>query len=116
MPPLHGDGHWFKSSIAHSPIYNMDKERYLKIRKELDDIKGMIQDVNYQMQELRESIRGAPIPATKLPMPQPYVHPWWEYQWPGPVPCGDSGRGYITTTEYNPNKTGSGVSGAETQA
>ncbi len=94
----------------------MDKERYLKIRKELDDIKGMIQNVNDQMQELRESIRGAPIPTPQLPMPQPYIHPWWEYKWPGPVTYRDNLGGQIRATGYNPNETGSGVSGAETQA
>ena len=113
-PPLHGDCHWFESSIAHSPIYNMDTDRYLKIRKELDDIKGMIQDVNYQMQELRESIRGASIPTSQLSMSQSYVHPWWEYQWPGPVTSGNSVGSYITPTEHNSVKTGFGVSGTET--
>jgi len=58
----------------------MDTDRYIKIRQELEELKGMIQNVSNQMQELRESIRGAPIPTTMLPMPEPYQHPWWEYQ------------------------------------
>lgn len=64
----------------------MDTDRYIKIRKELDDIKGMIEDVSNQMQELRNAIRGAPISTTLLPMQQPYQHPWWQYQWDGFVP------------------------------
>jgi hypothetical protein len=94
----------------------MDNERYLKIRKELDDIKGMLENVNDQMQELRKSIRGAPISVTQLPMSQPYIHPWWKHQWTGLVPSRNNLGGQVTATEYNPNKTGFGVSGAETQA
>jgi hypothetical protein len=58
----------------------MDTDRYIKIRKELEELKRMIGNVNYQMQELRESIRGAPITTEKLPVSEPYVHPWREYQ------------------------------------
>jgi hypothetical protein len=94
----------------------MDKERYLKIRKELDDIKGMLENVNYQMQELRESIRGAPIPTTQLPMSEPYIHPWWQHQWTGPVPSRNNLGGKVSSSKLSSNKTGSGVSGAETQA
>ncbi len=42
------------------------------IHEKLEDIKRMIIDVNNQMQELREAIRGAPITDEKLPMRQPY--------------------------------------------
>jgi hypothetical protein len=77
----------------------MDTEKYLKIRKELDNIKGMIENVNYQMQELREAIRGAPITTEMLSVPQPYVHPWWQYQRCGLVVGGDNQRTFEKTDE-----------------
>jgi len=53
------------------------------IHEELEELKRMIRDVSNQMQELRESIRGAPITTQVLSMPQPYVHPWGQHQWGG---------------------------------
>jgi hypothetical protein len=50
------------------------------IHEKLEDIKRMIIDVNNQMQELREAIRGAPITDEKLPMRQPYEHPWYKHK------------------------------------
>ena len=93
----------------------MDTDRYLKICKELDDIKGMLKNVNDQMQELRQNIRGAPISTTQLPMSKPYIHPWWQYQWTGSESSGNNLRGQIKATEYNPIQAGSRVSGAKTQ-
>jgi hypothetical protein len=89
----------------------MDTDRYLKLRKELDDIKGMIENVNYQMQELRETIRGAPFPAPMLPMPQPYEHPWWEYQRGGPIPSRNYYGNQIKASPDSSNQTGFGISG-----
>jgi len=57
----------------------MDTERYLKIRSELEEIKRMIRDVNNQMQELRDTVRGAPNENKVLPMRESYNHPWWKY-------------------------------------
>jgi archaellum component FlaC len=57
----------------------MDTDRYIKIRKELDDIKGMIENVNNQMQELRSAIRGAPNENKVLQMRESYQHPWWKH-------------------------------------
>jgi hypothetical protein len=51
-----------------------------EIHSELIELKRMLHDVSYQMQELRESIRRTPIATEKLPVPEPYVHPWWKYQ------------------------------------
>ncbi len=62
-----------------------------EIQSELKEIRRILKDVSYQMQELRESIRGTSFPAPMLPMPQPYEHPWWQYQRSGPV----SGRDYL---------------------
>ena len=58
----------------------MNTDHYIKIRKELDDIKGMIQDVKDQMQELREGIRGAPNSTKELPVRESYEHPWYKYK------------------------------------
>ena len=58
----------------------MDTDRYLKIRRELDEIKRMIGDVNNQMQELREATRGAPNENKELPVREFYEHPWYKYK------------------------------------
>jgi hypothetical protein len=58
----------------------MDTDRYLKIRRELDEIKRMIGDVSNQMQELREAIRGAPNTTKELPVREFYEHPWYKYK------------------------------------
>ena len=90
----------------------MDKERYIKIRKELDDIKGMIENVSDQMQELREAIRGAPLSTQVLSMSQPYVHPWWQHQWTGPVPSRNNLGSQVQASTDIVDETRYGVSGA----
>jgi len=86
------------------------------IHEELEELKGMIRDVSYQMQELREAIRGAPLPTQMLSVQQPYVHPWWEYQRNGLVPCRNNLGGEVKASgAINLDETGSSVSGT-TQA
>ena len=46
------------------------------LREELNEVKGMIQDVNDQVSELREIIRRAFNSDEKLPVSQHYEHPW----------------------------------------
>jgi hypothetical protein len=87
----------------------------MDIETELIEIKRMIQNVSNQMQELRESIRGAPFPAPMLPVPQPYQHPWWKYQRPGFVHGGDYQWGQNKASSNNADQTRSRVSGT-TQA
>ena len=58
----------------------MDTDRYIKIREELEEIKGMIKNVSDQMQELREAIRGTPNQDKKLPVREFYEHPWYKYK------------------------------------
>jgi hypothetical protein len=83
------------------------------IHEELEEIKRILKDVSYQMQELRETIRRTSIPATKLPMPQPYEHPWWQYQWPGPISGGNNLGGQVQASGTDClDSTGSGISGA----
>jgi hypothetical protein len=82
------------------------------IHEELDEIKGMIRDVSYQMQELREGLRRTSFPAPMLPMPQPYQHPWWEYQRIGSHPCGNNLGGQVQASgSINLDSTGPGISG-----
>jgi hypothetical protein len=58
----------------------METEHYLKLRKELDEIKGMIENVSNQMQELREAVRGSPDQDEELPVRELYEHPWYKYK------------------------------------
>lgn len=48
------------------------------IFKEIEEIKGMIRDVSNQMQDLRQTIGKSEEQNGKLPMPEPYVHPWYK--------------------------------------
>jgi hypothetical protein len=88
-----------------------------EIQSELKEIRRILKDVNNQMQELREGLRRAPIPAPMLPMPQPYEHPWWQYQRPGFVPGRDYQWGQIKASgTVSADETGSGVSGKKKAA
>tara|TARA_B100000945_G_scaffold272716_1_gene235312 strand:+ start:18 stop:230 length:213 start_codon:yes stop_codon:yes gene_type:complete len=49
------------------------------LRTELNEVKRMIQDVNYQVQELREIIGRAFNSDEKLPVSQHYEHPWYTH-------------------------------------
>tara|TARA_Y100000389_G_C17270878_1_gene417900 strand:+ start:60 stop:290 length:231 start_codon:yes stop_codon:yes gene_type:complete len=58
-----------------------------KIKDELKDIKmqlayirGMLENVNYQMQELRDDIGKSSYKNTKLPVQELYEHPWYKYK------------------------------------
>ncbi|CAF34226.1 hypothetical protein S-PM2d161 [Synechococcus phage S-PM2] len=94
----------------------MDTDRYIKIRKELDDIKGMIENVNNQMQELQQSIRGTSFSAPMLSVPQPYEHPWWQYQRPGSYPCRNNLGGEVQASSVNLDETRSRISREEEAA
>ena len=50
------------------------------IHQELEEIKGMLKNVSDQMQELRETIRGAPDSVEELSVPELYEHPWYKYK------------------------------------
>jgi hypothetical protein len=87
------------------------------IHEELEAIKGMLRDVNNQMQKLRESIRGAPVTTQMLSVSQPYQHPWWEYQRLGSYPCRNNLGGQVQASgSIDLDETGSGVSGAKEAA
>jgi hypothetical protein len=51
-----------------------------------------------------------------LPMPQPYEHPWWEYQRGGPIPSRNYYDNQIKATADSSNETGFGISGTKKAA
>jgi len=58
-----------------------------KIKEELSDIKielaymrGMLENVSHQMQELREAAGISPNEDTILPVRELYEHPWYKYK------------------------------------
>ena len=56
------------------------KDELNDIHKELAYIRGMLQNVSNQMQELRDNIRGAPHQTEELRVRELYEHPWYEYK------------------------------------
>ena len=56
------------------------KDELNDIHKELAYIRGMLQNVSNQMQELRDDIRGAPHQTEELRVRELYEHPWYEYK------------------------------------
>ena len=50
------------------------------IHEELEQIKGMLSNVNYQMQELREAIRESSNKDEELRVRELYEHPWYKYK------------------------------------
>ena len=62
------------------------KQQLSEIRNELAYIRGMIENVSHQMQELQSDNSRTPIPIEVLRMPQSYEHPWWKYQRQGSKP------------------------------
>jgi hypothetical protein len=82
-----------------------------EIQSELKEIRRILKDVNNQMQELREDLRRTPVPTSMLSMPQPYEHPWWEYQRTGSQPCGNNHWEQVETTTDSSDETRLRVSG-----
>ena len=82
-----------------------------EIQSELKEIRRILKDVNYQMQELREGLRRTSFPAPMLPMPQPYEHPWWEYQRGGPIPSRNYYDNQIKATSDSSDETRLRISG-----
>jgi len=67
-----------------------------KIKEELNDIKielaymrGMLENVSYQMQELREAAGITPNKDTSLPVRELYEHPWYKYKREELITSGD---------------------------
>ena len=62
----------------------MDKQKIktqlTEIKIELAYIRGMLQNVSNQMQELREASRIPSNEDQKLPVRELYEHPWYKYK------------------------------------
>lgn len=56
------------------------KEELNGIYIELAYIRGMLENVNNQMQELRQTIRESSDQNTQLPLRESYEHPWYKYK------------------------------------
>jgi hypothetical protein len=54
--------------------------RHHELLREMGDLKRIIENVSNQMQELWERIAVPPIENEELRMPEPYEHPWNQYQ------------------------------------
>jgi regulator of replication initiation timing len=50
-----------------------------EIHTELNKIERMLEDVSNTLQELRDTIRGAPNENKVLQMRESYEHPWWKH-------------------------------------
>lgn len=50
-----------------------------EIHTELNKIERMLEDVSNTLQELRDTIRGAPDENKVLQMRESYQHPWWQH-------------------------------------
>ena len=59
------------------------------IHEELALIRVALDNVKYQMQELRESIRESSLQDQVLRVPEPYEHPWDQHIREGSVSSGD---------------------------
>jgi hypothetical protein len=83
-----------------------------EIQSELNEIRRILNDVSYQMQELRKSIRGAPVTTQVLSMSEPYVHPWWQYQRLGSEPGRNNLGGSVQASgSVSADQTRLGISG-----
>jgi len=56
------------------------REEFNEIKLELAYIRGMMTNVNYQMQELREAIRKSSNKDEELRVRELYEHPWYKYK------------------------------------
>jgi len=50
------------------------------IYKEILDLRSLMNDVNNQMQELRDAVRESSNQDKKLPVRELYEHPWYKYK------------------------------------
>lgn len=62
------------------------KDQLHELRNELAYIRGMLENVSNQMQELRESIGGSSEQNQMLRMSESYEHPWHQHIREGSVP------------------------------
>ncbi len=56
------------------------KEELYYIKLELAYMRGLLENVSHQMQELREAVRITSNKDTSLPVRELYEHPWYKYK------------------------------------
>jgi hypothetical protein len=56
------------------------KEELYYIKLELAYMRGLLENVSHQMQELREAARITSNKDTSLPVRELYEHPWYKYK------------------------------------
>ena len=56
------------------------KEELYYIKLELAYMRGLLENVSHQMQELREAARVTSNKDTSLSVPELYEHPWYKYK------------------------------------
>ena len=61
-----------------------------ELYNQLNKIEGMLQDVNNQMQKLRDDLVRTSYKDTMLQMRESYEHPWYKYKREVIESCGDS--------------------------
>jgi len=65
------------------------KDHLNVIYKEILDLRSLMNDVNNQMQELRDAIGESSNQDKELPMRELYEHPWYKYKREQLISCGD---------------------------
>ena len=71
---------------------NKIKDNLHEIHIELAYLRAMVENVSNQMQELRDAIRESSNQNQKLPVPEPYEHPWYKFKRQQLIISGDSER------------------------
>ena len=89
------------------------REEFNEIKLELAFIRGMMTNVNYQMQELREAIRESSNKDEELRVPEPYEHPWDQHIREGSVSGRDSNESPKAKVYTESITTRLGFSGGE---
>ena len=79
-------------SIIHTMNKEKIKDNLNEIHLELAYLRAMVENVSNQMQELRDAIGESSNQNQKLPVPQPYEHPWYKYKREQLIVSGNSQR------------------------
>ena len=79
------------------------KDNLNEIHLELAYLRAMVENVSNQMQELRDAIRESSNQNQKLPVPEPYEHPWYKFKREQLIISGDSQRNKSEEKEISLN-------------
>ena len=90
-------------SITHTMNKEKIKDNLNEIHLELAYLRAMVENVSNQMQELRDAIRESSNQNQKLPVPEPYEHPWYKFKREQLIISGDSQRNESEEKEISLN-------------